>query len=161
MFKKVLRLCVFVLTVMTVAGCGSEESVPGVQFEAFDLAGQTQSSDQWLGKSPLVLNFWGTWCGPCRREMPDLIKLYHEYSSRGVEMIGFAVNDTPDRVKSFNRQYNLPWIMLMADRQLMAKYGVMTGIPTTIFIDRNGRELKRYVGAQPYDRLKEGFDAIL
>ncbi|HWR82535.1 MAG TPA: TlpA disulfide reductase family protein [Candidatus Deferrimicrobium sp.] len=129
--------------------------------EAFDIHGVSHHLGEWIGKRPVVLNFWGTWCGPCRREVPDLVRLYSEYSPRGIEMLGLAVNDHPDKVAQFIRQFGMDWVMLMASREITIKYGIFSGIPQTIFIDRNGQEVKRFVGAQSYQTLQQGFEAIL
>lgn len=130
-------------------------------FTAQDIGGRWQSADQWLGKQPVVINFWGTWCPPCRREIPDLVKLYAEYKNKGVEIISLAVNDTPDKVNDFAAANNMGWVMLMAQDQIMIDYKATTGVPTTIFIDKNGNEVTRFIGMRDYETLKTGFDAIL
>jgi len=132
-----------------------------IQFEAVDITGQRYRSNEWIGKQPVVLNFWGTWCGPCRREVPGLVQLYNEFSPKGIMMIGLAVNDTPARIKKFTQQYHMSWLMLMADRNILIKYRVATGIPQTIFLDKNGHEVKRFIGSRSYETLKKGFEAIL
>ena len=75
-----------------------------VYFRAKDLKGTFHTADKWIGKGPVVVNFWGTWCPPCRKEIPDLIRLYKEYQPKGVEIIGLAVNDTPEKVGPFSKQ---------------------------------------------------------
>ena len=142
-------------------GAGNQQGAGVIQFEALDVSGKRHRSDKWIGKQPVVLNFWGTWCGPCRVEIPELVRLYKEYAPQGIEMIGLAVNDTPDRVKMFSQQYGMRWVMLMADKDLLIKYRVVTGIPQTIFLDKNGREVNRFIGARRYETLKQGFEAIL
>jgi thiol-disulfide isomerase/thioredoxin len=131
------------------------------QIEVYDINGKPHSLDNWVGRQPVVLNFWGTWCGPCRRELPSLVKLYDEYAPKGVEMIGLAVNDRPDKVRVFSQQYGMKWVMLLADREIMTKYGVVSGVPQTIFLDKNGQEVNRFIGARSYEVLKQGFEAIL
>ena len=130
-------------------------------FSAQDISGQWHSADKWLGKQPVVINFWGTWCPPCRREIPDLVKLYAEYKSKGVELISLAVNDTPDKVNDFAAANNMSWVLLMAQDQIMIDYKATNGVPTTIFIDKNGNEVTRFIGMRDYETLKTGFDAIL
>lgn len=130
-------------------------------FSARDLNGQWHSADQWLGKQPVVINFWGTWCPPCRREIPDLVLLYAEYQARGVEIISMAVNDSPDKVREYSSLNNMKWVLLMAEDQILVDYKATTGIPTTIFIDKNGNEVTRFIGMRDYETLKTGFDAIL
>ncbi len=130
-------------------------------FSAQDIDGRWHSADEWLGKKPVVINFWGTWCPPCRFEIPDLVKLYDEYQAKGVELISMAVNDSPDRVKDFASANKMDWVLLLAQDQIQIDYKLTTGIPTTIFIDKEGNEVSRYIGARDYETLKKGFDAIL
>ncbi len=134
---------------------------PAIPFTAADTKGNSRSSSEWFGKKPVVLNFWGTWCPPCRREIPDLIRLYKEYEPKGIEMIGFGVKDTPIKTQMFANESNMGWVMLMANDQVLNDYDVVNGIPTTIFLDRNGKEVTRFIGAQSYDEFKPAFEAIL
>lgn len=136
-------------------------SDPGIAFTAADTKGNARNSSEWLGKKPVVLNFWGTWCPPCRRELPDLIKLYKEYEPKGVEIVGFAVKDTPVKVQMFANQAGMDWVMLMANDQVLNDYNVVNGIPTTIFLDKTGKEVGRFIGARDYSDFKPMFDQIL
>ena len=142
-------------------GSGGKQTGTGHYFEIFDITGKLHRSDEWIGKQPVVLNFWGTWCGPCRKEIPDLVRLYNEYAPKGIEILSLAVRDRPDRVDGFSKQYGMRWVMLMASRDIIIRYGVATGIPQTIFLDKNGREVMRFIGARPYENLKMGFEALL
>jgi thioredoxin-related protein len=88
------------------------------------------------------------------------VKVYNEYSSEQIEMIGLAVRDSPNNVITFSQQNGMNWIMLMGDNNLGARYGI-TGVPTTIFIDRNGNEIGRYVGPRDYQTFKDAFELAL
>lgn len=132
-----------------------------VTFAAVDTRGQLRQSSEWIGKQPTVINFWGTWCPPCRREIPDLVRLYEEYHPRGVEIIGLAVNDQPAKVEVFSNEAGMDWVMLMGHDEVAAAYGGITGVPTTIFLDKEGKEIGRMVGARSYADFKPAFDSIL
>ncbi len=147
--------------VFITCGSASKQTNAALHFEVFDIAGESHRSDEWIGKQPVVLNFWGTWCGPCRREVPDLVRLYGEYAPRGIEILGLAVKDNPDNVDRFSKQYGMRWVMLMASNDVLIKYGVASGVPQTIFLDKKGREVMRFIGAKPYGTLKMGFEALL
>jgi len=135
---------------------------PGVvQFTAYDIDGTLHHSQEWLGKQPVVINFWGTWCPPCRREMPDMVKLYEEYSPKGVEVVGLAVKDKSENVRRFAAEYKMSWVMLMGEDQVLIDFNAIQGVPTTIFLDRDGREVGRYVGMRSFEDLKKGFESIL
>lgn len=101
----------------------------------------------------LLVNLWATWCGPCRMETPELVKLHKEYQSRGVEMIGLSTED-PDAsaesvaqfVKAYDVKYHIGW----ATREVAL--GLMQGrtnIPQSFIIARDGRILKRFIGFRP------------
>ena len=133
----------------------------GIQFTAYNLNGAPQHTSEWIGKGPVVLNFWGTWCPPCRREIPDLVKLYEEFHPRGIEMIGLAVKDEPSDVGSYAMRAGMKWVMLMATDEAIQAYDVVNGIPTTIFLAPDGREITRFIGSRPYEEFRPAFEAIL
>jgi len=178
MIKMINRLIVTLIALMAVfqflscsggndssqnqANTGAQASTINVPiFNAQDLNGRWHSADEWLGKQPVVINFWGTWCGPCRREIPDLVKLNEEYSAKGVVLISLAVNDTPGSVREYAAANKMDWVLLMAEDQILIDYKATTGIPTTIFIEKSGNEVTRFIGMRDYQTLKQGFDAIL
>jgi len=161
MINRFLLLLSLLTAAAVLVSCGSSDKQTGQYFEVFDIKGKLHRSDEWIGKKPVVLNFWGTWCGPCRKEAPDLVRLYNEYAPKGIEILGLAVNDHPKKVENFAKQYGMRWVMLMADRHLIVRYGAVSGIPQTIFLDKNGREVKRFIGARSYETLKTGFETLL
>ena len=130
-------------------------------FEAYDINGTLRSSDQWIGKQPTVVNIWGTWCPPCRREIPDLVKLYKEYRLKGVEILGLAVerSASPAQVASFAKSNSMEWVMLLGTMDHLQLYQA-SSVPTTIFYDRNGKEVTRLVGLHSYDDFKKFFEEI-
>jgi len=101
----------------------------------------------------VVVNFWATWCGPCRREIPELIKLHKEFQSRGVEMIGLTTED-PDAsaekvrkfIQDFQIDYRIGWASGQVAAPLMQGH---TAIPQIFVISPDARILKRFVGFSP------------
>jgi len=132
----------------------------GAKFMALDIDGNFHSLEQYKGR-PLILNFWGTWCPPCRRELPDLKKIYAEYKPVGLEIIGLAVNDPPDKVRKFAKQMGLDWVMLIANRESAMSYQIGTGVPVTIFLDKEGNEVSRAIGARDYNFFKREIEKII
>lgn len=132
-----------------------------ITFVATDIDGRTRQSGEWIGSKPTVVNFWGTWCPPCRREIPDLVRLYKEYEPKGVEIVSLAVKDTPDGVRKFSKRANMEWVMLMGTPELMSTFKLTGAVPTTIFFDSDGQEIARFIGARGYDDFKRAFDAII
>ena len=138
------------------------ESKPNVvQFAAYDIYGRLRNSDEWIGKQPTIINIWGTWCPPCRREIPDLVRLNQEYEGKGVALLGLAVRDTPEKVEKFALSNKMTWTMMIGEQNQLNTLGVITGVPTTIFFNRDGKETQRFVGPRSYDVFKQAFEAIL
>jgi len=101
----------------------------------------------------LLVNLWATWCGPCRLETPELVKLHKEFQSRGVEMIGLSTEDpiaSAQTVTDFVREYEVDYHIGWATREVaQALMQGRTAIPQSFIIARDGRILKRFVGFDP------------
>src|SRR5665213_2208368 len=112
-----------------------------------DVNGVYVNSQQFNGKV-VVLDFWATWCGPCRSEIPGYIKLQKKYAADGLVIVGVATNDGgPDVVKNFMEKEGMNYQVVIGDDDIAAAYGGIEGIPTTFIIDRSGRIVDRKVGA--------------
>lgn len=98
----------------------------------------------------IVLNFWATWCGPCRQEIPDFVNLYEKYNDDGLEIIGVSVDQNGwNTVKPFMERYKINYPVLMYNYQVIMDYGGIQGIPTTFFINRKGEIVEKIVGMRP------------
>lgn len=101
----------------------------------------------------LLVNLWATWCGPCRMETPELVKLHKEFQSRGVEMIGLSTEDpdaSAESVSDFIREYNVDYQIGWAKREVAQT--LMQGrssIPQSFVIARDGRIVRRFIGFRP------------
>ena len=116
----------------------------------------------------MLVNLWATWCGPCRMETPELVKLHKEFQSRGVEMIGLSTED-PDAsamsVQEFVKEYSVGYQIGWANREVaqMLMQG-RTNIPQSFIIARDGRILKRFIGFNPDTtppQIKEALEQAL
>jgi thiol-disulfide isomerase/thioredoxin len=94
---------------------------------------------------PVVLNFWASWCAPCREETPLLVRVHRRYGDR-VQFVGVDAEDRPEDARRFAQQYHVDYpLVRMEDDRLVDAYGV-PGLPTTVFIDARGRIAARTVG---------------
>lgn len=117
-------------------------------FTLHDLAGKPRSIAEWNGKS-LVVNFWATWCAPCRREIPLLNRLHAEYSQQGVEVVGIAVDFAAD-VAEYMKDFPIAYPVLIGEEDGLAAasgFGVKSmAFPFSAFVDAKGRVLTVYLG---------------
>lgn len=114
-------------------------------FTLTDLDGKTISSSDWKGKVVLV-NFWATWCGPCRAEIPDLVALQAKYGDR-VVVIGVSEDEGPiDKVREFAAQYKVNYPIVMTTPEIEERFPGVAALPTTFFLDTEGRIAQRHIG---------------
>jgi thiol-disulfide isomerase/thioredoxin len=117
------------------------------KFSATDLQGRQISSADLRGKVVLV-DFWGTWCEPCKQEMPGYQKLVDVYGSRGFAVVGFKANvmkDTEDPLL-FAKKIGVRYPLVSATDDLLQKFGGLEGLPTTLLYDRHGILRSRVIG---------------
>ena len=134
-------------------------SILAPNFTLADLEGNWVSLDDMKGKV-VLLNFWGTWCGPCRVEIPAFINLVEKYEKEGLEIVGVTLTSgPPENIQAFANKWGINYTLLTdiegnETQFVIAKYGEaigqrINGIPTTFIIDREGIIQKKYVGPRP------------
>ena len=125
---------------------GPRVDSPAPVFSFRDLEGKTFRLADYRGK-PVMIDFWATWCGPCRASLPELSTLQERYRQKGLVVIGLSLDDLDAQtVRRFAEKMQLRIRLGMADEKVLDLYGPIRSIPTTIFIDRNGRLVRRVVG---------------
>lgn len=128
------------------------------------LDGKPQALAQWQGK-PLVVNFWARWCGPCRTEIPELIKLRQHYRAKGLEVIGIGIEDQAESVRDFAKAYDMDYPLLLGkDKGLELMRGLgnsKMGLPFTVAIDRAGKIVVIKTGGIKGDELVAAAEAAL
>lgn len=107
---------------------------PPLQFTTVD--GKKVSLSDLKGKV-VLLNFWATWCGPCRQEMPDIVKLYNSHKDRGLVVLGLSTDEKQENLDAFLKENPLPYPVGRVTRDEAAPFGVKS-LPTSILIDRSG-----------------------
>ena len=129
-------------------------------FAVEGLDGDTVDLSALQGKV-VMLDFWSSWCPPCRREAPSLAQVYREYRDRNVEFVGVAIWDSPDEVRQYVEGFGLDFPNLVDDRgRIGIDYGV-TGIPEKFFIDSQGNLVRKFVGPMEPDVLREALEGLL
>jgi peroxiredoxin len=111
-----------------------------------DVEGREVKSSDYQGKV-VVIDFWATWCPPCRKEIPDYIAWQKKYADRGLVILGFSMDEAPPAVvKAFGAKMKINYPLLMAGEAIAEAFGGIEGLPTAFVIDREGNIRHRKVG---------------
>ena len=120
------------------------------EFDVKDLAGQPLSLVNYKGKL-VILDFWATWCGPCVKELPNLLKVYNQHHGQGLEVIGISLDEDEAALKAFLKEKQIPWPQFFDgkgwENQLAQKYGIRS-VPATFLLDGQGRILAKGLRGQ-------------
>ena len=143
----ICAMCFIVIVSLGLLSCQNtraENIAPN--FSLKDLNGASFSLSETKGKV-VILDFWATWCPPCRKEIPDFELLHKQYQKDGLVMVGVALDrGGADVVKSFVAQNGVTYKIVLGDQKVSNLYGGITGIPTTFIIDRQGHIVNKFVG---------------
>ena len=155
-FKKIVLLVVYIVSVSSQGAIGQESlhEVTGhptaADFSLLDLDDNTHTLSAYRGKV-VIVNFWATWCPPCRFELPAMEKAYQKLRKEGVVMLGINVGEDADVIFSFTTDYPVTFPLLMdSDSKVTQAYPVV-GLPTTFVIDPQGRIIYRAIGTREWD----------
>jgi cytochrome c biogenesis protein CcmG/thiol:disulfide interchange protein DsbE len=155
------------LTGLAATGCtaapqqqGSRQTAPDFNLKTLD--GKTLQLSALKGKV-VLLDFWATWCPPCKAEIPHFKELYDQYRGKGLEIIGVALDEGGEKdVAPFAQQNQINYPLAAAGAQQLAQaYGGVRGIPTTFLIDKQGKIAKKYVGYQDKQVFEKEIQALL
>jgi thiol-disulfide isomerase/thioredoxin len=127
--------------------CAKEEKGPALapEFSLMTLTGEEMSLAKNKGKI-LLIDFWATWCGPCRESIPHLVYLHKTYREQGLEVVGLSMDKgDPKAVDHFSKSLDIPYPIAIAPEEIARAYGV-NGLPTTVLIDREGKIREKIVG---------------
>jgi peroxiredoxin len=128
------------------AGCKADKKA-NLDFTLKDMNGAQVRLADFKGR-PILLNYWATWCGPCKVEIPALNDLYAQYKDRGLAVIGISVDDDEPTLREFNKQIPMTYTVLTAreEEDALEVAGPVWGYPTTFFIGRDGSICGKHMG---------------
>ena len=133
---------------------------PAPPFARSDLDGSRVSLAQFRGKV-ILLNFWATWCAPCRVEMPQFVGWQTRYGPRGLQIVAVSMDDDVDPVRTFLHRVQPNYPVLMGDAKLGELYGGVLGLPVTFLIDRTGIVRARVEGEMDLKAMEAKMRALL
>lgn len=182
-FSRLISITAIVVP-LTLAGCGSgtlregakesggvaNAAAPEINVQIPTLGGASASIDQYKGKVVLV-NFWATWCAPCRTEIPWLIEFNQKYGPKGLVILGVAMDDEGAKVvqpwvqgqrfEVNGHSQTMDYQILAGNTKIAEKFGGILGMPTSMLYSRDGKRIKTIVGVIDHDDLAKTLDSQL
>jgi len=153
-FASVL-LAVLVIALSVSRAADNPQPAPGFSLKTADGKGIELSK---LKGKVVVVNFWATWCGPCRAEIPGMLEVYEKYKAKGLEIVGISLDRNGWQVVTpYVQKSKITYPIVLGDESVVESYGGIEAIPTTFIVDRKGNIVDRHVGMVS----KEAFEAMV
>ena len=169
--KKVILIIVFALLAVVLFKAVRHRTAPAgavsasghsqaPDFSLTDLNGQPLDLASYRGKV-VPLDFWATWCAPCRAEIPHFVEFQNTYGPQGLQVIGVSMDDDLKPVGPFYQEYKMNYPVALGNDKLAQAYGGILGLPVTFLIGRDGRIQAKYVGAVDVAGIEQAIKAQL
>jgi peroxiredoxin len=142
--------------------CPADAKKANLDFTVNDMNGKSVALSSYKGKV-IVLDFWATWCPPCKAEIPGFVELQKAYGHKGLQVVGVSVDDPADKLPPFATEFkmNYPVLVGLGRDDLQDAFGPMWGIPTTFVINRDGKICRKHSGLVGKDRYEKDIKALL
>ncbi|MQA31768.1 MAG: redoxin domain-containing protein [Luteitalea sp.] len=142
--------------------CPADAKPANLNFTLKDVAGKDVTLSDFKGKV-LVVDFWATWCGPCKVEIPHFIEFQDKYGKDGLQIVGISVDDTVDKLEPYVREMkmNYPVLQGLGHDDVQDAYGPILGIPVSVVISRDGKICATHTGLTAKDVFEREIKALL
>ena len=140
---------------------GKMQGQPAPDFSLASLDGKTLKLSDYKGKA-VLLNFWATWCEPCKIEMPWFVQLQQQYGPQGLQVLGVAMDDTdPKDIKEFAQKMGVNYPIVVGKEAVGDEYGGIPYLPSTFYIDREGKVVDRVFGLVSRSEIEDNIKKAL
>ena len=142
--------------------CDADARPAPMDFTIPDMDGNEVNLAELKGKV-ILLNFWATWCGPCKIEIPGFVELQEEYGDQGFQVLGFSVDATREQIRPFAEEFsvNYPMLIGLDHEEVQEAYGPIWGLPVSVWIDRTGTICKTHLGIASKDDFEDDLKEML
>jgi peroxiredoxin len=140
--------------------CKAAQGKAKLDFKLKDMNGATVNLADYRGKV-VLLNFWATWCGPCKLEIPEFVRAYEANKANGFVVLGVSIDDTADQLKEFANQYKVTYPLLLNHESIEEAYGPIYGVPVSFFIGRDGLICRKQMGEVKKETLEQELKSLL
>jgi peroxiredoxin len=145
--------------VQATPGCEAEKKAD-LNFTLKDMHGADVRLSDFKSKV-LLINFWGTWCAPCRAEIPELIKIADKYKDKGVVVLGLAQQDTPEDLRAFAAEHKMNYQSLLSTEEVEEAFGPMWAVPMSFIVDRAGSICFKHIGPVTQEQVEKALQPLL
>jgi len=142
--------------------CDANAKPAPLDFTLKDMNNRSVKLADFKGKV-LVVDFWATWCGPCKLEIPGFIEMQAKYGPRGLQFVGIQVEDKPELLKPFVDEFKINYpVLLGSEREdVQDAFGPMYGIPVTVVIGRDGKICRKHTGMASHEQFEREIKSLL
>jgi thiol-disulfide isomerase/thioredoxin len=143
-------------------GCSPDAPKADMSFTLKDAQGQDVKLETFKGQV-VLLNFWATWCGPCRLEIPWFVELQEKYRGQGLRVVGVSVDDPPEALPPFAKQFkvNYPLVVGLDREDVQNAFGPVFAVPITVIIGRDGRVCVKHIGPVTKEQFESEIKSLL
>lgn len=142
------------------AACDPKAAPANLDFVLTDMRGERVALSAFKGKA-LVINFWATWCPPCKGEIPALVELQTKYADQGLVVLGVSTDDPPDTLREFAEAYRINYPVLLGTEEFLDTYGPIWAIPVSIFVARDATICRKHMGPATLGEFERQIKALL
>jgi len=153
-------LLVLLMVLMLTGPAAAAKKMPDFSGKTVNDQGKFESSS--LAGKVVLVNFWATWCPPCRKEIPSLLKLQEKYGVQGFAVVGVSMDEGGAKlVAKFLDKQKVNYPVIIGDADLARGFGGVIGVPATFLVDRKGELVRRYDGYATENELREEIEKLL